>query len=190
MSLCQKIKINGYCEHIILSEGKLFYVDKLHNELWAIELQNEYALKDIGKFPNVSAIAYSNNKLFVASRTKSRIAVIDYDTLDLVNEFTTVSKPTSMLLYGNLLYVLGSQNNEIQLLDTVSNTVIKNIPMGTGGYSSGLTRVSGTNFAVVTDLKNNYYSIIDIPSGTILKTYELNIPIKDVIIADKVRLFE
>ena len=190
MSLCQKIKINGYCEHILLSEGKLFYVDKLHNELWAIELQKNYELRDIGKFPNVSAIAYSNNKLFVASRTKSRIAVIDYDTLGLVNEFTTVSKPISMLLYGNILYVLGAQTNELQVLDTVSNSVIKNISLGTGGYSSGLKQVEGTNFAVITDLKNNYYSILDIPSGTILKTYELNIPIKDVIIADKVRLFE
>ena len=190
MSLCQKIKINGYCEHILLSEGKLFYVDKLHNEIWAIELQNEYALKDIGKFPNVSALAFSNNKLFIASRTKSRIAVIDYDTLGLINEFTTVSKPTSMLLNGNILYVLGSQTNEIQLLDTVSNTVVGTISLGTGGYSSGLTKVLGTHFAVVSDLKNNYYSIIDLPSGKLLKTYELNIPIKDVIIADKVRLFE
>ena len=190
MSLCQKIKINGYCEHILLSEGKLFYVDKLNNEIWAIELQKEYALKDIGKFPNVSALAYANNKLFIASRTKSRIAVVDYDTLGLVNEFTTVSKPTSMLLYGNVLYVLGAQSNELQILDTVSNAVIKTVPLATGGYSAGLKRVQDTNFAVVTDLKNNYYSILDLPSGTILKTYELNIPIKDVIIADKVRLFE
>lgn len=190
MSLCQKIKINGYCEHILLSEGKLFYVDKLNNEIWAIELQKEYALKDIGKFPNVSALAYANNKLFIASRTKSRIAVVDYDTLGLVNEFTTVSKPTSMLLYGNILYVLGAQSNELQILDTVSNSVIKTVPLETGGYSAGLKKVQDTNFAVITDLKNNYYSILDLPSGTILKTYELNIPIKDVIIADKVRLFE
>ena len=190
MSLCQKIKINGYCEHILLSDGKLFYVDKLHNEIWAIELKNEYALKDIGKFPNVSALAFFNNKLFIASRTKSRIAVIDYDTLNLLNEFTTVSKPTAMLMHGNILYVLGSQSNEIQLIDTSNATAMATIPLGTSGYSSGLTRVTGTNYAIVNDLKNNYYSIIDLPSGTILKTYELNIPIKDVIIADKVRLFE
>ena len=190
MSLCQKIKINGYCEHILLSEDKLFYVDKLRNEIWAIELQKDYELKDIGKFPNVSALAYANNKLFIASRTKSRIAVIDYDTLGLINEFTTVSKPISMLLQGNVLYVLGAQSNEIQLLDTVSNTVIGTVPMKTGGYSSGLKRIQGTNLAVVTDLKNHYYSIIDLSSGKLLKTYELSIPLKDVIISERVRLFE
>lgn len=190
MCLIQKIKINGYCEHLLLSDGKLFYVDKLHNEIWAIELEKEYELKDIGRFPNVSALAFANNKLFITSRTKSRIAVIDYDTLGLVNEFTTVNKPTAMLLNNNILYVLGSQNNEIQMIDTKSDSAVKTISIGTSGYSSGLTRMTGTDFAVITDLKNNYYSILDLTSGEVLKTYELSIPIKDVIIADKVRLFE
>ena len=190
MSLIQKIRINGYCEHILLSEGKLFYVDKLHNEIWAIELNKDYVLKDIGKFPNVSALAFSNNKLYISSRTKSRIAVIDYDTFGLINEFTTVSKPTAMLTYGNLLYVLGAQNNELQVIDTASNSIITSIPMKTGGYSSGLTQMQNSNYAIVTDLKNNYYSIIDLKSGSLLKTYELSIPIKDVIIAERVRLFE
>ncbi len=190
MCLVQKIKINGYCEHIILSEGRLFYVDKLNNEIWAIELQKGYTMKDIGKFPNVSSLAYSNNKIFIASRTKSRIAVIDYDTLGLVNEFTTVSKPTSMLLYGNILYILGAQNNEIQILDTVTNNIIGTINLQTGGYSAGLQKISGMDYAIITDLKNNYYSILDLKAGSIIKTYELSIPIKDVIIADKVKLFE
>jgi len=191
MSLCQKIKINGYCEHIILSDGKLFYVDKLHNEIWSIELNNDYRLRDIGKFPNVSALAYANNKLFISSRTKSRIAVIDYDTLGLLDEFTTVNKPTAMLVQGNNLYVLGSQNNEIQKIDTVSYKIVGNIKLGTGGFSSGLTRMAcNDNLAIVTDLKNNYYSIIDLTDGSLIKTYELNIPIKNVIIAEKVRLFE
>ena len=190
MCLVQKIKINGYCEHILLSEGRLFYVDKLHNEVWAIELQKDYELRDVGQFPNISALAYADNKLFIASRTKSRIAIIDYDTLGLINEFTTVNKPTSMLLNGKLLYVLGSQNNEIQVIDTSSNSALKTISLKTGGYSSGLKRMNGTEYAIVTDLKNNYYTILDLASGSILKTYELSIPVKDVIIADKVRLFE
>ena len=190
MSLLQKIKINGYCEHIYLSEGKLFYVDKLNNEIWAIELKKDYQLRDIGRFPNVSALAFKNNKLYISSRTKSRIAVIDYDTLGLINEFTTVSKPIAMLVHENNLYVLGAQSNELQVIDTVSNSITGEVKLNTGGYSSGLNKIPGTNLAVVTDLKNNYYTIINLSKGKILKTYGLNIPIKDVIIANKVRLFE
>ena len=135
-------------------------------------------------------MAYANNKLFISSRTKSRIAVIDYDTLGLVNEYTTVSKPTAMILQGDNLYVLGSQGNEIQIIDTKNSGIAGKIELKTGGFSSGLTRIYGTNYAIVTDIKNNYYTIIDLNNGTVLKTYELSIPIKDVIIADKVRLFD
>ena len=190
MSLIQKIKINGYCEHMHLSDNKLFYVDKLNNEIWAIELQNDYEMKDVGKFPNVSALAYSNNKLYITSRTKSRLAIIDYDTLGLVKEFTTVNKPTSMLINKNILFVLGSQNNQIQMVDTLSDNIIGNINLNTGGYSARLNRIQNTNCAIVTDLKNHYYSIIDLEKKKLIKTYEINIPLKDVIIADKVKLFD
>ena len=92
MSLIQKIRVNGYCEKLLKSEDKLFYVDKLKSEIWAIELAKDYELKDIGRFPNVSDMVFKNDKLFLASRTKSRVAVIDYTTLGLISEFTTVNK--------------------------------------------------------------------------------------------------
>ena len=190
MSLVQKIKINGYCEHILLAEDKIFYVDKLRNEIWAIELKNGYLLRDIGKFPNISALAFANNKLFLSSRTKSRIAVIDYDTFKLVDEFTTVSKPVSMLMYKNVLYVLGAQNNQIQKINVETNSVIGTIELGTNGFSKGFNQIEGTDLAVITDLKNNMYTIFDLSTSTVLKTYNINVPIKDVIITDKVRLFE
>ena len=58
MSLAQKIKINGYCENLLLKEDKLFYVDKLKNEIWAIELKNQCELKDIGIFPVKSKLVF------------------------------------------------------------------------------------------------------------------------------------
>lgn len=190
MSLVQKIKINGYCENLLLAEDKLFYVDKLKNEIWSIELKNQYELKDIGKFPNVSALAFINNKLYISSRTKSRMAIIDYTTLGLINEFTTVNKPIAMLLNDKTLYVLGAQNNIIQKINTDNDTVTGSIELYTEGFSSGFHRIENTNLAVVTDLKNNKYSIIDLSKGKLLKSYTLNVPIKDVIITNKVELFD
>ena len=190
MSLIQKIKINGYCENLLLTDDKLFYVDKLKSEIWAIELKNGYELKDIGRFPNVSALAFTNNKLYISSRTKSRIAVIDYSTLGLISEFTTVNKPLKMILRDKTLYILGAEANVVQLIDTQNDSVIGNIELGTGGFSAGFNLIDGTDYAVVTDLKKNQYSIIDLAKGKFLKTYFLNVPIKDVIITDKVELFD
>ena len=101
-----------------------------------------------------------------------------------------MNKPLSMLLYNDTLYVLGAQNNVIQKIDTSSDTVCGNIELGTGGFSSGFHRIEGTNLAVVTDLKQNSYSIIDLSKGKLLKTYLLNVPIKDVVITEKVNLFD
>ena len=188
MSLIQKIKVNGYCEKLLLSNNKLFYVDKLNHEIWAIELDNDYELKDIGKFPNVSALAFKDNKLYISSRTKSRIAVIDYSTLGLINEFTTVNKPVAMKVFNNSIYVLGAQNNELQRI--VNGSVVDTILLNTEGFSTGFHIISGTNLGVIADMKTNKYSIIDLAKGKLLKTYSLNIPIKDIIITDKVKLFD
>ena len=54
-ALSQKIKVNGYCEKLIIANDYIFYVDKLKNDIWSIELKNGYALKNVGRFPNISA---------------------------------------------------------------------------------------------------------------------------------------
>jgi len=190
MSLIQKIRVNGYCENLLLAENKLFYVDKLKNNIWAIELDNGYLLKNIGKFPNVSSIAFIDNQIYLSSRTKSRIAVIDYSTLGLVAEFTTVNKPIAMLKHKNYLYILGAQNNIIQQIESKTGKIVNTIHLSSEGFSTGLNKISNTNCAVVTDVKNNKYSIINLDTGILLKTYSLNVPIKSVIIADKVKLFD
>ena len=190
MSLSQKIKINGYCEKLLLSENKLFYVDKLKNDIWAIELDNGYLLKNIGRFPNVSDIAFINNQLYLASRTKSRIAVIDYTTLGLIAEFTTVNKPIAMQVFDKTIYVLGAQNNKLQKINAESGKVIQTLDLGTEGFSTGFNKISGTNLAVVTDIKENKYTIIDLEKGKVLKTYAMNIPIKEVVITNKIKLFD
>ena len=190
MTLIQKIRINGYCEKLLLTEDKLIYVDKLKSDVWSIEIQNGYYLKNIGKFPNISAIAFANNQLYLASRTKSRIAIVDYNTLGLIAEFTTVNKPVAMKTYQNNLYVLGAQNNKLQRIDLNTGKVIDNIDLQTEGFSKGFNIIKDTSLATIIDVKQNKYSIIDLAKGKLLKTYAMTVPIKDVIIADKVKLFE
>ncbi len=190
MSLIQKIRVNGHCEKLILAEGKMFYVDKLKNDIWAIELQNDYTLKNIGKFPNVSSIAFIKNQLYLASRTKSRIAVVDDSTLGLIAEFTTVSKPIAMQAYGDSLYVLGAQNNQIQKINADSGKVVETIDLKTEGFSTGFSRIGKTDLAIVTDIKQNKYTVIDLAKGKVLRTYAMTVPIKEVIIANKVKLFD
>lgn len=189
MSLTQKIRINGYCEKLILADNKMFYVNKLKNEVWAIEPANGYALKNIGRFPNISSIAFVDNKLYLASRTKSRIAVVDYSTLGLIAEFTTVNKPVAMLVHNEILYILGAQNNQIHRINTENGKTLDTIYTNTEGFSTGFSKINGTDLAVVTDIKQNKYTVMDLNTGEIIRTYAMTVPINDVVIADKVKLF-
>ena len=190
MTLIQKIKVNGFCEKLLLAEDKLFYVDKLKNEIWAIDMKNEYLLVDIGSFPNVSALAFKDDNLFIASRTKSRIAVIDFKTLGLAYEFTTVNKPVQLLTDNDYLYVLGAQYNKLQKISLEDCKEISTINIAIEGFSNKISLVNNSNIAVVTDIKKNAFSLIDLEKGALIKTYYLNIPLKNVIIADKVNLFD
>jgi len=189
MSLIQKIRVNGYCEKLLLTEDKMFYVDKLKNDIWAIETQNQYKLKNIGKFPNISALAYIDDQLYLASRTKSRIAIVDYSTLGLIAEFTTVNKPVAMQIHNKTLYILGAQNNKLQRINIDTGKVIDTIDIGTEGFSTGFNKISGTDLAIVIDVKQNKYTVVDLAKGKVIKTYAMTVPINDIIIADKVKLF-
>ena len=190
MSLIQKIRINGHCEKLILTEDKIFYVDKLKNEIWSIEIKNGYALKNIGTFPNVSAIAFKDNQLYLTSRTKSRIAVVDYSTLGLIAEFTTDNKPVAMLNFNDYLYVLGAQANKLQKININNGKVLDTISLQEGGFSTKINKIENTNLAVITDVKLNTYTIFDLAKGKILKTYKTTVPLNNVIITDKVKLFD
>lgn len=189
MSLIQKIRVNGYCEKLILTQDKMFYVDKLKNEIWAIELQNGYALKNIGTFPNISALTFIDNQLYLASRTKSRIAIIDYHTLGLIAEFTTVNKPIAMQIFDKYLYVLGAQDNLLQKINLNNGKVIDVIKIGTEGFSTGFERIKNTDLAIITDVKENKYTVIDLTKGKVIKTYAMTVPVNKIIITDKVKLF-
>lgn len=190
MSMVQKIRVNGYCEKFLLADNKIFYVDKMKGEIWAIEPDNKYALRSIGKFPNISALMYANNKLYIASRTKSRIAIVDYETMELEKEFTVPNKPVAMIINDDIIYVLSAQNNVIQMIDSKNGELINKIELSSGGFSSRFNRIRGTNLAVVADVKENKYHIIDLSKGTLIKTYQVNVPIKDVKISERIKLFE
>ena len=190
MSLVQKIRVNGYCEKLLLAGDKIFYVDKLKNDIWSIELKNQYLLRNIGKFPNVSALAFINNNLFISSRTKSRVAVVDYATLSLVKEFTTVNKPIAMQHEGKILYILGAQSNQLQKYNTESGKILENIQLNEGGFSTGFNRIDNSNLAVITDIKKNSYMLVDLEKGKLIKSYTINVPLKDVVITDSVKLFD
>jgi DNA-binding beta-propeller fold protein YncE len=189
MTLSKQIKITGMCEKLTLSDDgtKLFYYDKRTRDIWAIELDNNYLLKEIGKFPNVSKILYANNKIYVTSRTKNRLAIIDYDTIGLMSETEICEKPIDMIEFHNRIYILGAGDNSIQILDAKTDELTNSIYLGTNGFSTRISHIEDTNIALITDTKASLYTVFDLGTNSVIKTVPIDIPANSIVVTEKVK---
>ena len=188
MTFSKQIKINGMCEKLTLSDDgtKIFYFDKKTNEIWAIELDNNYLLKDIGKFPNISKIIYNNNKIYITSRTKNHLAIIDYETNGLIAEIETTAKPIDMIAYEHNLYILGATENVIQVLNTETDELTDSIYLNTKGFSTNLDRIDNTSLAIVSDTRAPIYCVLDMANKQIVKASAIDVPIRTIVVTDYV----
>lgn len=189
MTLFRQIKIAGMCEKLTLSDdgSKLFYYDKKTRDIWAIELDNDYLLKEIGKFPNVSKIAFANNKIYITSRTKNHLAIIDYDTVGLIAEIETSDKPIDMLAFHDKLYILGATDNVIEVLDTNTDMMTDKIYLGTYGFSTKIYHIDGTNIALITDTKASTYTIFDLGMKKVITRNTIDTPLSSIVVTDKIK---
>ena len=187
MTLKKKIKVNGRCENLILSGDNLLYVDKLSNKVWGIELGNEYILKDLGNYPNISKLAYVNGKLYLISRTKNRMAVLDYKNQTLLSEFEIIKKPVDMITFNKKLYVLSAQDNLVQVINSETDEPMAIIPINTGGFSTSIKIIPNTSLAIISDVKAGRYSVMDLNKNVILKTNTLDIPVSNITIGKNIR---
>lgn len=189
MTLFRQIKITGMCEKLTLSEdgSKLFYYDKKTRDIWAIELDNDYLLKEIGKFPNVSKIAFVNDKIYITSRTKNHLAIIDYKTIGLIAETETSDKPVDMLVFHDNLYILCATDNVIEILDTTTDAITDKIYLSTYGFSTKIYHIDGTNIALITDTKASTYTIFDLGAKKVIATNPIDIPVSSIVVTDKIK---
>lgn len=189
MTLKQKIKVKGMCSKLAISDDgtKLFYADKRSNNVWLIELNNDFIIKNIGTFPNVSKIAYLQGKIYLTSRTKNRLAIIDYVTLSLIKEVNVESKPIDMITYKDSIFVLSAQNNVVQVVNANDDEITHTIYLNTNGFSTKIYRIKNTNIALVTDTKMDKYSVLDLDSKQVIKTNNLEIPVSDIVVVPTVK---
>ena len=189
MNLKQKIQVNGRCSKLYLTNDgtKLIYTDKNTSDVWSVELNNDYTIKEIGIFPNISAIANSENKIYIASRTKNRVAIIDYATLTEIGEIEVSEKPVDMLLYYGNLYILSASNSVLQVLNTQTDKITARINLNTNAFPTKIYRVENTNIALITGARAGKYSVLNLDKKQIIKTMPVDIPISEITVTNKVK---
>ena len=192
MQATQQILINGMCEKLTLADDgkKIFYYDKQTKTLWGIELDNEYLLKDIGIFPNISKIAYHDGKIFVTSRTKNRIAIIDYVEMNLLGEFDVAEKPIDLYIHNNNVYILSARENKIQILDTETEDFVNEILLpNENGFPSKFYKLKNTNHLLITDTARSAFYLLDLDENKIVLDQIIDEPIANIEIGNIIRKF-
>ena len=189
MTLKKQLKINGMCEKFTLTQDgtKMLYVDRNTNNIWCIELDNNYLLKNIGSFPNVSKIAYANGKIYTISRTKNRLAIINYETLDLMSEFEVSEKPVDLYVKDNDLFILSAQDNIVEVLNTEDDVITDKLFLNTNAFATKMTPIENSNLIMVTNALSGLYSVIDTELKEIVKTSPIDVRVREIVITDKVK---
>jgi DNA-binding beta-propeller fold protein YncE len=189
MTLKKQLKINGLCEKFTLSQDgtKLFYVDRNTNNIWAIELDNNFLLKNIGSFPNISKIAYENGKMYIISRTKNRIAIVNYETLELIAELEVCEKPVDLYSIGNDLYILGAQDNILEVLNTEEDIITDKLYLNTNAFATNITPIADSNLIMITNALSGLYSVVDTDIKEVIKTSPLDVPVRAIAITNRVK---
>ena len=147
MLLKQKIKLNGMCERLYLTDDstKLFYYDKSSGNIWVIDIYDDYKISEMGKFPNVSKIIFAQNKVYMLSRTKSKIAIVDYVTKGLLQEFDVPKTPVDMIIYKDELFILGGRANRLMVLNTKNDVVTAEVSFNTNGFATSICPIKNTH---------------------------------------------
>jgi DNA-binding beta-propeller fold protein YncE len=189
MTLKKQLKINGYCEKFTLSQDgtKMFYVDRNTNDIWAIELDNNYKLNNIGRLPNISKIAYANDKIYIISRTKNRLAIVDYNTNEYITEFDVCEKPVDLYAHNDDLYILGAQENIVEVLNTKEDVITDKLFLNTNAFATNITPIENSNLIMVTNAMSGLYSVIDTELKEVIKTSPIDVPVRSIVITNKVR---
>lgn len=187
MSLVKKIKVNGRCEKPVLYNNTLVYLDKLSDTIWAMELNDKYQLRNLGKFPNISKILYENGVIFLSSRTKNRVAVLNYETKQLLTEFEVIEKPVDMTIQNGLLYVLGAGKNEVQIFDTKTLEPLGIVKVSDEGFATRFCHIPDSSLLIITDTKLSHYVIFDTDKNKVVKVNSTELPVNNIVIGKKVR---
>lgn len=189
MTLKKQLKINGLCEKLTLAQDgtKMFYVDRNKNDIWAIELDNNYMLKNIGSFPNISKIAYENGKIYIISRTQNRLAVVDYETMELLAEFDVCEKPVDLYAHNGEIFILGAAENLVEVLNTEEDVITDKLFLNTNAFATNITPIENSELIMITNARSGLYSVIDTVSKEIVKTSPLDVPVRSIVVTDKVK---
>ena len=92
-----------------------------------------------------------------------------------------------MYVKGDELYVLGAQDNIMEVLDTKDDVITDKLYLNTNSFATNITPIEDTSMIMVTNARPGMYSVVDTEYKDIVKTSPLNVPVRTIVVLDKVK---
>lgn len=100
-------------------------------------------------------------------------------------DFEIGTKPTDMIVYKNKVFILCSQSNDIYVFDTNHQEITKVIKLPVSGFSRKLTQIDNSSVAIVTNVIENRYVVLDLEKEDSVQTIGINMPVNSITIIDR-----
>ena len=101
------------------------------------------------------------------------------------NDVLVGQKPTDLLFYKNKMFVLCSASNDIQVIDTTTQAVTKVIKLPTAGFPRKITKVTNTNLALITNVSQKKYAVLDLDKEAITQAVGISTPVNEIMVVEK-----
>lgn len=191
------LKLDGSYENKLVSTG--INVSKLlltNNQLYSIErTDNKFKITyyDLNK-------TFDDEEPIKEKQTVMEGLVSGFDTTKRIDKtlteapkyysteekyFEIGTKPTDMIKYKDKIFILCSQSNDIFVYNTKLEKITNNIKLPTAGFSRKISPVRNSNVAMVTNVLEKKYAVIDLDKENIIQTLNINVPVNSITIIEK-----
>ena len=72
-------------------------------------------------------------------------------------------------------------------MDTKEDLITDKLYLDTDSFATNITPIEATKLIIVTNAKAGMYSVIDTESKDIVKTSPLEVPVRSIVVTDKVK---
>ena len=85
------------------------------------------------------------------------------------------------------LYILCAKDNIVEVLNTNEDVITDKLFLNTESFATNITPIEDTNMIMITNAKSGLYSVVDTVNKDIVKTSPLNIPVRTIVVTNKVK---
>ena len=96
-------------------------------------------------------------------------------------------RTVDMYVHNGELYILGAAENLIEVLNTQDDVITDKFFLNTNAFATNISPIENTDMIMITNARSGLYSVIDTTSKDIVKTSPLDVPVRTIVITNKVK---